>query len=249
MARAAEILKSPVVLVENVPTVKRDIKNVATETIKALEAAGYSCAEAILNLQDLGAPQRRRRHVILAFHRIVLDPANILENLGNGYQCCDERTVQWAIEDLIDVESNGTYDTASKPNRVNIERMNWLFDNDKFDLPNDRRPTCHQSAHTYHSMYGRLRWDDPAQTVTTGFGSMGQGRYVHPLRRRTLTPHEAARLQMLPDFFDFNKAKGRGAISRMIGNAVPPILGIAIAEAVLPQLIEIRKNSRATQDN
>ena len=77
-------------------------------------------------------------------------------------------------------------------------------------------------------MYGRLRWDRPAQTVTSGFGSMGQGRYVHPLRPRTLTPHEAARLQFLPDYVDFSRVAKRTALATMIGNVAPPRLTISL---------------------
>jgi DNA (cytosine-5)-methyltransferase 1 len=86
-------------------------------------------------------------------------------------------------------------------------------------------------------MYGRLKWDEPAQTVTTGFGSMGQGRYVHPSCCRTITPHEAARLQTLPDFFDFSAVETRQAWARMIGNAVPPLLSWNVAAVVLPLII------------
>jgi DNA (cytosine-5)-methyltransferase 1 len=82
-------------------------------------------------------------------------------------------------------------------------------------------------------MYGRLHWDRPAQTITSGYGSMGQGRYVHPRERRTLTPHEAARLQMIPDFFDFSDARSRGAWARMIGNAAPWKLAYAFALEML----------------
>lgn len=53
---------------------------------------------------------------------------------------------------------------------------------------------------------------------------MGQGRFVHPSRRRTLTPREAARLQFFPDFFDFTPAAGRTAWAELIGDAVPPLL-------------------------
>ncbi|MGH3053264.1 MAG: DNA cytosine methyltransferase, partial [Gaiellaceae bacterium] len=97
------------------------------------------------------------------------------------------------------------------------------------------RPVCHQSEHSYVSMYGRLRWDAPAQTVTTGFGSMGQGRYVHPLRPRTLTPHEAARLQFLPDFMRFEEIRTRAALAQAIGNAAPPLLTIVLVEALIGQ--------------
>ena len=92
-------------------------------------------------------------------------------------------------------------------------------------------------------MYGRLRWNEPAQTITSGYGSMGQGRYVHPGRRCMLPPHEAARLQTIPDWFDFQHATTRGALARMIGNAVPPLLGIDIGRLLLPCLISTTRRA------
>jgi DNA (cytosine-5)-methyltransferase 1 len=94
-------------------------------------------------------------------------------------------------------------------------------------------------------MYGRLLWDEPAQTITTGFGSMGQGRFVHPGRPRTLTPHEAARLQTFPDFFTFRKARTRHALARMIGNAVPPLLTVALGLAVMPNIQPVGEEQAA----
>ena len=45
---------------------------------------------------------------------------------------------------------------------------------------------------------------------------------MHPTQMRTLTPHEAARLQFFPDFFDFSSSKsGRSSLTSMIGNAAP----------------------------
>src|SRR5439155_20605066 len=100
--------------------------------------------------------------------------------------------------------------------------------------------------HTYNSMYGRLSWNEPAQTITTGFGSMGQGRFVHPALSRTLTPHEAARLQTLPDFYDLDTSKGRGAWAMVIGNAVPPPLGVHLIEPLLCALPGPAKGLPAT---
>jgi DNA (cytosine-5)-methyltransferase 1 len=62
---------------------------------------------------------------------------------------------------------------------------------------------------------------------------MGQGRFVHPKRRRTLTPHEAARLQFLPDFFHFDEDLPRTALCEMIANAVPPKLTYLVALELL----------------
>ena len=58
---------------------------------------------------------------------------------------------------------------------------------------------------------------------------MGQGRFVHPGEKRTITPHEAARLQFIPDFFSFEGVGSRTALARMIGNAVPPKLTYVLA--------------------
>ena len=71
-----------------------------------------------------------------------------------------------------------------------------------------------------------MYWDRPAQTITRGFGSTGQGRYVHPKLPRTILPHEAARLQFFPDFFSFGQSS-RGELQYLIGNAVPPKLAYA----------------------
>ena len=84
-------------------------------------------------------------------------------------------------------------------------------------------------------MYGRLRWDEPAQTITSGFSSIGQGRYMHPDQLRALTAHEAARIQGFPDYFQFAGAPGITAMSMMIGNAVPPPLGREIFSRLLKE--------------
>ena len=91
------------------------------------------------------------------------------------------------------------------------------------------RPDCHKNGHTYGSVYGRLRMDRPAGTITGGFMTMGRGRFVHPTQKRTLTPHEAARIQGFPDWYRFTDVTGRDLSRRLyeklIGNAVPPAMG------------------------
>ena len=61
----------------------------------------------------------------------------------------------------------------------------------------------------------------------------GRGRYVHPTRRRTLTPREAARLQGFPDTYRFvtdpRCPPSRAKLAKWIGDAVPMPLGYAAA--------------------
>lgn len=243
MARAARVLGSRTVIIENVPPVVRDQHRAADETVTLLAELGYDVAHRALPLYEIGVPQRRRRHVVLALREHPRSAHALLDELTHTRHA---RTVRWAIADLEDAEGATSFDTASIPSAENRDRIAWLFANQAYDLDNTQRPPCHQDGeHTYRSMYGRLWWDRPAQTITSGFGSMGQGRYVHPTRPRTLTPHEAARLQFLPDFFDLSVVNSRKAWARMIGNAVPPKLTLELARLVIERDPVARHTSHA----
>ncbi len=227
VARVARLIKPRAVIVENVRGVGRDRRKAVSRCAEALKELGYTVKSQTLDLYALGAPQRRIRHVLVATKAKAFDFEELPEQPG--------RTVEWAIQDLKDIDGRTLFDTASAPSKENKKRMKWLLDKDEFDLPNPMRPECHHDAHSYVSMYGRLRWDEPAQTITSGFGSMGQGRFVHPGAARTITPHEAARLQFLPDFMDFSHVEQRTELATMIGNAVPPIMTMAIVQALIEQ--------------
>jgi DNA (cytosine-5)-methyltransferase 1 len=76
-----------------------------------------------------------------------------------------------------------------------------------------------------------MKWDEPAPTITGGFQTPGRGRFIHPKRKRVLTPHEASRIQGFPDWFDFISPLAEGPtrtmLGKWIGDAVPSILGAA----------------------
>lgn len=246
MARAVEVLRPRVVVIENVAPVQRDRSNVVERTSEVLIRAGYAVAARVLDLRRLGVPQRRQRFLLIASKVRGLGPASVLQALAVGIPGHPDRTVGWAMADLRHHRLAGNFDTPSQTSRENADRIAFLFDNQLYDLPNDRRPKCHRDRrHSYVSMYGRLRWTQPAQTMTTGFGSMGQGRYVHPQRRRTITPHEAARLQTFPDWFDFGPRTTRQVLAKAIGNAVPPLVTIAIGAAIVPALWSCERPIRA----
>jgi len=236
-ARAAEVLAPKVVVIENVTPVQRDRSKVVETTCAALRDTGYVVHGRVLDLRRVGVPQRRQRYVLLASKIDGFDPQAELETLANPLPHHPDRTVGWAISDLLASREDTTFDTSSNTTTENARRIDYLFKNHCYDLPNAQRPECHQHGnHSYVSMYGRLRWDKPAQTITTGFGSMGQGRYVHPKQRRTITPHEAARLQTFPDWFDFLHDTRRGVLAKVIGNAVPPLLMVKLGRRIMAAL-------------
>lgn len=233
MVRAAEIVRPRLLLIENVPSVLRDRHDgvgVVERAVEHLEGIGYRTEHRVVALARLGVAQTRQRHVMLATTTGEPAPARLFEAIEAAAALHDLR---WAIGDLTDATSTSMLDREPQATAKNIERMQFLLDNGIYDLPNALRPTCQQGSHSYKSMYGRLRWDEPAQTITSGFGSIGQGRYMHPDRTRALTAHEAARIQGFPDYFDFSACPTRSALATMIGNAVPPQLGAAILTAHL----------------
>ncbi len=232
VVRFVELTHPRFVLIENVASITRDRRRSAVLAREYLERLDYATDEGQVDLNALGVPQLRRRHVLIAAARGERSVA--VDDVQRRYRVPspNRRTVAWAIEDLERVRPAG-FDQPSVPTAENRERIEWLHGNGEYNLPNDLRPPCHRDDHTYKSMYGRLWWDRPAQTITSGYGSMGQGRYVHPRAKRTLTPHEAGRLQLIPDFFDFSPVTRRGAWAQMIGNAAPMKLSFAFVLQML----------------
>jgi DNA (cytosine-5)-methyltransferase 1 len=68
--------------------------------------------------------------------------------------------------------------------------------------------------------------------------------FIHPTQNRSLTPREAARIQSFPDWFQFPAARTHSF--RLIGNAVPPLVGEAVGRAIRRYLAEAQRNLRRT---
>jgi DNA (cytosine-5)-methyltransferase 1 len=97
---------------------------------------------------------------------------------------------------------------------------------------------CHRkkTGKTYPGVYGRMRWDEPAPTLTTQFYGYGNGRFGHPSQARGLSLREGAILQGFPQNYAF-VAEGEPiqfkVLGRLIGNAVPVDLGRVIGETII----------------
>lgn len=236
-------LNIPIVIIENVPNVLNDSDNVVETTKSLLIQYGYDFTGAVIQAHHLGWPQTRKRYFLIGTKGHSPVDLRLLseymehEPLGSG----------WALQGITvpdEISPGHLMNSVSELSKLNQERIDWLFDNDAFELPNHIRPVCHQDGHSYPSVYGRMSWDKPAPTLTTGYVSPGRGRFIHPTERRVLTPREAARLQGFPNWFNFspyleNPSK-RGQLAKWVGDAVPSILGYL---AGLSALIDFEKKS------
>lgn len=232
MARAAVVFTPQSVVVENVVGSLRDSAGIVYSVEAIFREIGYTVNVGILDFAALGVPQRRRRMIMIATKGVEVR----VEELQSKYSI-GERTIEWAIKDISDQPRDLLVDRVAVPQVRTKKRIDYLFDNQLYELPNEQRPACHRDkSHSYDTVYGRLRWDRPAQTITSGFYCMCMGRYVHPEQRRTLTAHEAARLQFFPDYFDFSPAQSRTKLAEIIGNAVPPKGAYAVARSIIPTL-------------
>ena len=151
VARAAQLLEPAVVVIENVRGVRSDRRSSVERCARLLESLGYRVSARRLNLAELG------------FHSGVSATSWSRPQRGLLSGCCPSTRhgrSSWAIEDLLEAEGTNPFNTASRATRENLDRIEWLFENDAYDLPNRLRPTCHHGDHSYGSMYGRLRWTD-----------------------------------------------------------------------------------------
>jgi len=241
--RLVEESKPTIVTMENVPTLLNFKKApVFADFVKKLEATGYYVSYNVIYAPDYGIPQKRKRLVLLASQlgKIELIPPT---HKPNEYV-----TVKAAIGNLNKIKS-GEFDAAdfihksSKLSDKNIERVkqskpggSW-----KRDWDENLKLTCHTSekGKTYVSIYGRMKWDEPAPTMTTFCTGIGNGRFGHPEQDRAISLREAAILQSFPKNYKFAEnleTLNFSKTSKHIGNAVPPKLGEIIGKSIIEHL-------------
>lgn len=225
-----------VVIIENVPAVLRDQDQVVEGTKTLLQNAGYHVIDGTLSADEMGWPQTRTRHFLIA--RRGDAPPIALAEIAEAHRCEEPLDVMWAIGHGQPLATDPALHRETQQTKTIADRINQLFADDDYVLGNAHRPPSHQNGHSYSASYGRMYPDRPAPTITTGFTTPGRGRFVHPTERRTITPAEAARLQGFPDTYRWRPTPDsppptRTNLAKWIGDAVPLPLGYAAALAAL----------------
>ena len=227
MPAFAVALSVPIVVIENVKSIANAAEKVVEVTKSLLRTHGYDVQEVVLNAADFGVAQYRERHFLIAQKIGRVDVGSEIKGLQGSSVTFDQMV--GSLDALpFDV---GLLEAPGRMSKENQSRINYLHDEDLYDLPNAERPNCHKDGHSYPSVYGRIRADQPVGTITTGFASPGRGRYIHPTERRVISIREAARLQSFPDRY-WNSAGHVGLakahLQKVVGDAVPPLLAEAI---------------------
>ncbi|AXG82732.1 DNA (cytosine-5-)-methyltransferase [Streptomyces paludis] len=252
-------LRPRAVLMENVPDMGLGDDFFVVRTIEEqLEELGYATQVRLVDAWRYGVPQHRKRLILLA--RNDVEHFGWREELEHDQRT----TLRDAIGDLPVLPVTPTerigqrelpYDKPDKLSRFALDMRKWapkervwdhmtrrvrvddaeIFSSmDSKTLYSQISPELQRyKADHFTDKYKKLDWSDLSRSITAHIAKDGYW-YIHPDQEqpRTLTVREAARVQTFPDRFRF--AGTRSDAFRQIGNAVPPLLGEAAAEALLP---------------
>ena len=233
-----EETRPDIISMENVPPLART--RVWKSFVRRLRAVGYEVDYGVADCRTYGAPQTRRRLVLLASG---LGPIGLMPpSHPDSSTWVDVFSTIGHLPELAagEVDSDDRLHRSSRLSAKNLARIRASKEGGSWrDWPSSLVAPCHLRAtgKTYPSVYGRMEWDQPGPTITGQCFGYGNGRFGHPEQDRALTLREAALLQTFPQGFDFFPADerfpGMATLGRMIGNAVPPLLGSVIGESIV----------------
>jgi DNA (cytosine-5)-methyltransferase 1 len=241
LARLVDINRPRLILLENVAgLLKHDKGNTIKTILNVLDDLEYDVDFQILDAQHFGVPQQRRRLFFVGVNRKV-------EMARSKFEFPIGSKAPVSVKNAIDDLKTNTVISNNEPMKHRqhvVERFskipaggNWK------DVPNEHKPRLRgdPSKISHKKMrlqsHQRLHPDQVCPTITANI----QTHFIHYSENRNLTPREAARLQSFPDHFFF--FGNRSFMSwdtelsqyQQIGNAVPPLLAMALGDAILEQ--------------
>ena len=219
---------------------------------------GYELESRVLNTSDYGVLQNRKRVIIIGWKKgsnfsypeLVAEPnpytvADILEDLAylepgdqKNITNYDNDTNEYLEKSAIRNGSDFVTQHVARPHndrdleiyKIAIDK--WLNDKERLrygDLP-DRLKT-HKNQNSFVDRFKVVDINSYSHTVLAHIAKDGH-YYIYPSLEqvRSLSVREAARIQSFPDNYYFEG--GRSAAFKQIGNAVPPLLALRIAEEI-----------------
>ncbi|RVZ00364.1 DNA cytosine methyltransferase [Helicobacter pylori] len=242
-------IKPEIFIIENVKNIISCAKGYFLEEIKErLNALGYQLSYQILNAKDYGVPQNRERAFIVGASRFsfdfnLLEPSqsvNVQDAISDlAYLCSNEgafesdylNPIQSSYQALMRKDSPKLYNhQATNHSQAALEKLKLINkEQGKECLPKNLH-----GKQQFKSTWGRLNWNKISPTIDTRFDTPSNGTNSHPELHRSITPREAARIQSFSDNYIFYGNKT--SVCKQIGNAVPPLLALALGKAILKSL-------------
>ncbi len=242
-------IKPEIFIIENVKNIISCAKGYFLEEIKErLNALGYQLSYQILNAKDYGVPQNRERAFIVGASRFsfdfnLLEPSqsvNVQDAISDlAYLCSNEgafesdylNPIQSNYQALMRKDSPKLYNhQATNHSQAALEKLKLINkEQGKECLPKNLH-----GKQQFKSTWGRLNWNKISPTIDTRFDTPSNGTNSHPKLHRSITPREAARIQSFSDNYIFYGNKT--SVCKQIGNAVPPLLALALGKAILKNL-------------
>jgi len=213
--RFVKELKPLTIMMENVPGLVN--YTLFKEVLRELRKLGYNPKVQAVKIQEYGVPQRRKRLVLVG---------SLLGDLDVAKPTGERVTVRDVIGHLESVSE--TKDpvhrivAAHSPEVMKRIKATPKDGGSRRDVP-EFELKCHKDKSMgFRDVYGRLRWNDYACTITGGCLNPSKGRFLHPVRNRAITAREAALLQTFPRSYKFPATITKTSVALMIGNALPP---------------------------
>lgn len=248
MVKTAEILRPRAVVLENVPGMLTLYDGKVKDIIIGdFQRMGYNMTVKVLYAPDYGVPQIRKR----AFFVGLLNskekfqyPSPILSS--ENYITCEDAIGDLPALEGIYGDEKQTYEipplteyqkNMRKKSKFIYNHIGTIHDEKTIKfismVPEGKNykslPAKYKGIYKYHEALTRYDSKKPSLTINTGHRS-----HFHYKYNRIPTVRESARLQSFPDDFIFYGNKSEQY--KQVGNAVPPLLGQAIAEQLLKYL-------------
>ena len=225
--RFVDLIKPNAFLIENVPGLKSHLKGKSLEIIlENLKNRNYEIEWKILNSNDYGVPQKRKRLIIIGFKREL--------NLLNSFNWPTIEQYKPTLKDaLINVPNSPGYEYPEK--KLKILKMvppGGCWKNLPEEIAKKYMGNSYYLGGGKTGIARRISWDEPSLTLTTS-PMQKQTERCHPDEVRPFRIREYARIQTFPDEWIFE-----GSINssyKQIGNAVP----ILLAEKIAKQLRKV----------
>lgn len=222
---------------------------------------GYQVDFKVLMASDYGVPQNRQRVIMLGIRKDLnikpefpsktySKPITVWEAISDlpQIEACEgeekmsyQESPQNTYQELMRKSATSVFNhVAMRHTKRLIERFKVIKAGQSLaHVPQQHaavkrgKPT-EKSKIIFSQNNQRLHADKPAPTIAASF----QSNFIHPYLNRNFTAREGARLQSFPDDFVFQgmrtKMSWEKGLSQyqQIGNAVPPLMGYAIASKI-----------------